>query len=198
MNCAAISATSASKLMSQPYSCAYSAPWREMTQPMSPGRWLRSRTAGRLLRRRLQRLFDRGHGADDGGACRGVETAEQRRDLVTRSVVEFGERRATPRGQGELGDAAVGLRGLARHDLAPLQRPQGAAEKSGVEAERTDQVGGGTALALRDLVDDPRFLQRPATVQQLRLDDAELAGVEPAEAANGGNLVVSSGIGGYV
>ena len=143
---------------------------------------------GRLPRWRLQCLFDGGHGVDQGGARRGVETAEQRRDLVMRSVVEFGKRRATPRRQGEFGDAAVGLRGLARHDLAPLQRPQGAAEKSGVEAERADQVGGGMAVALRDLVDDPRFLQRPGTVQELRFDDAELAGIEPAEAANGGNL----------
>jgi hypothetical protein len=37
---------------------------------------------------------------------------------------------------------------------------------------------------LRDLVDNPRFLQRPRAVQELGLDDAELAGIEPAEAAN--------------
>src|SRR5664280_3811314 len=44
--------------------------------------------------------------------------------------------------------------------------------------EIADQLGGGAALPLRDFVNDPRFLQRPGAVQQLRLDDAQLAGVE--------------------
>jgi hypothetical protein len=42
-------------------------------------------------------------------------------------------------------------------------------------------------LPFRDLVNDPRLLQRPGAVQKLRLDEAELAGVETAEAANGGD-----------
>jgi hypothetical protein len=47
-------------------------------------------------------------------------------------------------------------------------------------------------LPFRDLVNDPRFLQRPGAVQKLRLDDAELAGVETAEAANGAPIWRSS------
>src|ERR1700730_7899446 len=42
-NLAAISATSASKRQSKPYSCAYNAPWREITQPISPGTGGRNR-----------------------------------------------------------------------------------------------------------------------------------------------------------
>src|SRR5437762_14361999 len=43
---------------------------------------------------------------------------------------------------------------------------------------------------MRDLVEDARLLQGERAVQQLRLDDAELAGVEAAEAADGGDLAV--------
>jgi hypothetical protein len=47
---------------------------------------------------------------------------------------------------------------------------------------------------LRDLVDDPRFLQGPWARQQLRLDDAELAGIEPAETPDGRDLAFERGL----
>ena len=79
--------------------------------------------------------------------------------------------------------------GFARHDLAPLQTLQGSAQKPGIETEAANQFGRGAVFPLRDFIDDPRFLQRPRSVQQLRFDDAEPAGVDPRKAAYGGDLV---------
>ncbi len=150
--------------------------------------------ARRLLRRRLQRLLDRRHRLHDRGALCGIETGEQPADLVARAALELGGGGAALGGQRQLVDAAVVFGWLARHDLAPLQALQGPAQEAGVEPEIAGQIGGGAGGAVRDLVDDARFLQREGTVQQLRLDDAELAGVEAAEAADRGDLAVEDGI----
>jgi hypothetical protein len=114
-------------------------------------------------------------------------------DHAARPAVEVGKGRAAFRGQCELGDAAVGPRRLARDNLAPLQGLQGAAEESGIETQRADQLGGGAALPFRDFVNDPRFLQRPGAVQQLRLDDAQFSGVKSAEAADRRDLAIQFG-----
>jgi hypothetical protein len=98
--------------------------------------------------------------------------------------------RAAFRGQGEFSRAAIGLRWFSRDDLASLQGLQGAAEESGIEPQRTDQIGRGAVRPLADFVNDPGFLQRPGTVQQLRFDDAELAGIEAVEGADRRDLVV--------
>src|SRR5258707_9442056 len=143
-----------------------------------------------LLRRRLERLLDGGHGVDDGRALAGIQSVQQGGDHATRSAVEVCKRRAAPPGQCEVGGAAVGPRWLSRDDLAALQCLQGAAHESSIEPQCADQIGGGAALPFRNLVNDPRFLQRPGAVQKLRLDDAELAGVETAEAANGADLAL--------
>jgi hypothetical protein len=141
-----------------------------------------------FLRRRLQHLLDHGHGV--GGARAIVEPGQQRPDLFARPSLEFGKSGAALRGQRDFIGAAVGLGRLACDDLAALQRLQGAAEEAGVEAEKPDQIGRGTAFMLRDLVDDPCFLQSPRARQQLRFDDAELAGIEPAEAPDGRDVAV--------
>ncbi len=151
--------------------------------------------AGRFLRWRLQRLLDRGHGADHAGTAIVIQPAEQGGDFAARPALEFGKRRAALGGQHQFVGAAVGFGGFSRHDLAALQRGQGAAEEAGIEAEGTDQIGRGAVFLLRDLVDDPRFLQREGTVQQLRLDDAEFVGIEPAKTPDGGNLAFQHGVG---
>src|SRR5437870_3782698 len=138
----------------------------------------------------LQRLLDGAHRMDDARAIRGFQAVEQAADFAARAAVEFGKRRAAFRGQYESGGTAVGFRWLSRDDLAPLQSPQRAAEIAGIEAERTHQVGRRTALPFSDFVDDAGFLQRPRAVEQLRLDDAEFAGVEPAEASNRRDLAL--------
>ena len=143
-----------------------------------------------MLRWRLHRLLDRSHGMDDGCAIRTLQLSEQRGNVATRTAVEFGKRRAAFHGQCKFGDAAVGLGRLSRHDLTPLQGLQRAAEETCIQAERASQIGGRAGLAVGNFVDDPRFLQRPRTVEQLRFDDAQLAGIEPAEGADGGDLRV--------
>ncbi len=149
---------------------------------------------GRLRGLRFQRLLDGRHRVDDRRAVGGFQFAEQAGDLAARAAVEFGEGCAAFRGQCELGGAAVGFRRLSRDDLPPLQRLQGAAEITGIEAERADQIGRGAALPFGDLVDDAGFLQRPWTVEQFRFDDAEFAGIEPAEAAQRCDLAVEFAI----
>ena len=86
----------------------------------------------------------------------------------------------------------------ARHDLPPLQRRQRSAEEAGVEAEAAHKIGRGAGGVLRDFVDDPRFLQGEGAVEQLRLDDAELLGIEPGKAADRGNLTIQHGVGSIV
>ena len=198
MNCAAISATSASKLMSQPYSSAYSAPCLETIQPMSPGRWLRSRkpagfcAGGSSVCSIVVIACDGSRAAPRDQACRAGRRPR------ARAAVEFGKGRAAFRRQCEFGGPAVGLRWFSRDDLAPLQGLQGTAEVTGIETERADQIGRGAGLPFGDFVDDPRFLQRPRAVEQFRFDDAEFAGVEAAEAAHRRDLALEFGMSRYL
>jgi len=119
-----------------------------------------------------------------------VEGGEQASDFLARTALELGLGGAAFGGQRELVDAAVVLGGLSRHDLPALQCLQGPAHKARIEAEIAGEVGGGTGKAMPDLVDDAGFLQSEGAVQQLRLDEAELAGIEAVERADRRYLAV--------
>src|SRR5262249_47192021 len=140
---------------------------------------------------------DRRHRMHDGLALPVIEYPEQVGDFTARAAVEFGKGGAAFCGQRQLAGTAVGLGWPSGHDLAALQGLQRAAEEAGVEAKRASQVGRGAALALRDLVDDAGFLQRPRTAQELWFDDAQLARVEAVEASDGGDLTFQRWIGDY-
>ncbi len=151
--------------------------------------------AGGPRRWRLQRVLDGGHGTDDGGALGRLEVARATPRLRCATGCRGRQR---PRGLSRSRLSSVTRRSALDGFRATIWRRCNACKvrlrKPASRPSAPHQFGRGAALPFGDFVDDPRFLQRPGTVQQLRLDDAEFAGVEPAEAADGGNLAVEQGI----
>src|SRR5215212_6681943 len=143
-----------------------------------------------FLSGRLQDMFNEPHGPHDGRAFELIQFVQQSADSLPRPVIQPGECSTPFPRQGQFGDAAIGFQRASRDNLAALQALQRATEESGIETEGASQLGRRATTPLADLVYDASFLQGPGAVEQLRFDDAKLAGVEPAEAANRSHLRV--------
>src|SRR3989454_1110484 len=182
MNLATISATSASNCSSQPYSCAYSSPWRCTTQPMSPGRCGRSRYGTRRSGPAPSSTGSSPRWRRSPVLLRVREPLEQRADVGARLGVEPGER--PPPGGGEAHEALPGVAGRGLPvDQAALHEPaQDATQIPRVEAQLPAQLRRRRLVALRQLVQDARRGERERAVQEPFVEQADLLRVEPIEA----------------
>src|SRR5438128_4197311 len=63
-----------------------------------------------------------------------------------------------------------------------------AAEISGIDTQFPDQFGGRGSLAMRELVQHAHFGERKRTSKESAIQDADLARVEPVEAADVFNM----------
>ena len=161
---------------SKPCSAAYSAPWRWMTQPISPGCGGRSVNV-RVARRAVPGVLERVHGGEDAALVGVGEALEQLLDLQLRARVELGERRARRRGSG--GRPGGGRRcGSGRRSTRPScsRLVEQAAQVAGVEVERRAQVGRGGGGALAELVEHARLGERVLGAQQAGAEHARGGG----------------------
>src|SRR5207253_1498711 len=91
--------------------------------------------------------------------------------------------------------AAIGLGGRALEQTAPLEAAQDAAQVARIQSQLLPQGGRVRGRAVAEFVQDAGFGERERTAQQRLLEEADLPGVEPIEAAHGGNALRGSGLG---
>src|SRR5688500_12625836 len=86
--------------------------------------------------------------------------------------------------------SSVALDFHAGHEAAALETAQDAAHVAGVDAEVAGKIGCGRGpVAVGELGQDAGFSDRVRGVGVAAIEDADLAGVEPVEPANGGDLL---------
>ncbi len=182
MNCPAISATSASYSIVQPYSSAYSAALREMIQPISPGRCVRRMTAARgasaaPARARLSPSRRRRLRADPPA------TAPANRWRTPASACRARRMSCVPWRSSAISTCRRSALEVFR--VISCRRCSACSVRlswPGSIAEVADQLGGLRALAMRQLVKDACLGQRDFGVQVFRLDQPRLPRIEAVEA----------------
>src|SRR2546428_7324177 len=101
---------------------------------------------------------------------------------AARAVVQRAEGLASLRGERQAGLTRVVLRGLALHQLLPLEVLQQAAEIPEVEVEVGAELARGALAALPQLIEHARLRQRERASQEARLQGADAPRVEAVEA----------------
>src|SRR5579862_5153524 len=92
--------------------------------------------------------------------------------------------------------ASIGGGRLTDNDSLLFETAQHAAEVAGVKAEVLAEFAGGGLIALCKFVEDAHFRQRVRTLVNAILQNADLAGVETVEAADGVDVVAGTRTGG--
>jgi len=78
---------------------------------------------------------------------------------------------------------------------APLEAPQDPAQVARIQSQLLPQGGRVRGRAVAELVEDARFGEREGTAQQRLLEETDLPGVEPIEAAHDGDALRQGGSG---
>src|SRR4051812_8562619 len=110
-----------------------------------------------------------------------IHTAKHGAHFRLRTSIQRGEHFAAGSGQLEQILAAIRLRGGAFDETLPGKIAQSAAEVSAVEPQSPAQLRGSWPFAVRQLVWAPPRGERKPVVEQPRLQDADLVGVETVE-----------------
>jgi len=128
------------------------------------------------------------HRADQARAIGRGKLPQHRGNLGARAPVEKREGLAPPYREREQPGARVLARALGAHQAAPAEPCEHAAEVARVQVELRAQLGGGTAPATAELVDEPRLGQRIGAADQAGAQRADAACVESVEPAHGLDL----------
>ena len=141
---------------------------------------------------RSKNLLDAAHGADQLPPIGVRDRRDHLPDLLVGTLFERTKRGGAFGGQGQVGLAAIGSRGLAINPAAFFEAGKNAAEITGIDAELGGEPGGGNASMrrMRDLVEQTYFGQRERGGEQPLLEEADLAGIETVEVANGGDGIL--------
>src|SRR5207245_1772044 len=86
--------------------------------------------------------------------------------------------------------APVAVRSGAVEHAGAREAGQDATEVAGVQVERAGELGGGGGLAVRQLVQHAHLGERERTAQVAVLQDANAAGVQTVEAADGVDVLL--------
>ena len=126
-------------------------------------------------------------------SCR--QLLEQDPDLVARRAVEPGEGFAPLGRQREDTLPAIGPGGRPREQPTLLEPPQDAAQVAGIQAQLLPQRGRVGGRLGAELVQDAGLGEREGTLEQRLPQEPDLPGIEPIEAAHGGDALRGSGPG---
>ena len=179
---ATICATSASKLESKPYSRAYRAPWRWITQPYSPGAAGGSRATGRGFRRRATPRWSTSRRAGAPGRRAASRSSSSEACSAERRSSSAKARRPAAASETSCARPSAGER--LRATMPAASRPESTRLRCpGSSASDERAAEAVVSRHLPELVDHARLGQRVRRIEQPLVQEADLARPEAAEAA---------------
>ena len=156
-------------------------PQHDHRRPLSPSfRW-------------RDQILHRRHRADDAFLLDGIEPFEHCGDLVVRTLVEWREGLAALGGDRDQALSRIVRCRLAGDEAVLGEAPQDAAEIAGVEPEVGGERSRGDRLTMCKLPEDARLGHRESGVEEMLVQQADLARVEAGEAAHGGDATLQVG-----
>ena len=116
-----------------------------------------------------------------------AERPEHDLDLGARALVELAEHRPAFVGQREKTPAPIAAAAASRYQLPLPESAKDPAQIPGIDSKLAADLGGGGLFAVGQLVENADLGKREGALQMSGAEDPDAAGVEPVEAADGGN-----------
>jgi hypothetical protein len=160
--------------------------------PAKIARLGRAQNVGRAggLPTRCQQLLGRLEGGDEPHLIGGVELAQHRRHRLARAGIDCRVECLARLAERDDKPPAVMLRGPPLDQPLLFEPGENAAQIAGIKTEFGCELGRRRPLALRQFPDHPAFGQRQRAAGQPLAQDADLAGVKPAEPPDDCNPIV--------
>src|SRR6185312_4850477 len=95
--------------------------------------------------------------------------------------------------EAQMAPAPVGPGPLAAEQPPPLEAAKDPAEVAGIHPERRAHLAGGGSLLVSELVEHSPLGEGERALEESFVEDTDLSGVEPVEAAHGGSAGVEGG-----
>src|SRR6266536_4682375 len=142
------------------------------------------------FRSEIQSALNLPHRPEQLFLLRRREPFQHGRDLLTRPSVERSKDFLALSGERKKNPPPVGRTRRRLNQSLLFEALQHAAQVSPIQPEFLAKLDAGDPLAMRQLIQHANFSQRKLAVQQMFLQNTDLASVEAIEAANGLDRVV--------